>query len=362
MLFFVLGMFNTIHAQNVVIEANVTSLRLSDGSDCLGAGSSDPRIWARVSSSANGWSSEWSFQSDDRGTQTGSNGYCLGGQTFGGSCGWTNQATWSSGSISANVNFQLDIRGFESDGATCLGDDGNLNYNTPYSIDRNLLDNWAPYCTTNLNTGTAQETGNSDGSSQTYFAGWNMRYYFTGLTDANAGGVTSGSSTICAGSTVALSVTEPLKSRYQQVNWQLNGSDISGATGASYTTPALAAGTYTYRRRSRYCTSFTGSVQDVYSTSFTITVQSTVNNPGAISVPATSCAGNAVNITNVTAATTGSPASSGPNYYFYYRGGPSNVGWTMYNGPTTSSTVALPTAVTNTPCSQKLKIRMYRRG
>jgi hypothetical protein len=129
----------------------------------------------------------------------------------------------------------------------------------------------------------------------------------------------------------------------------LNGSDISGATGASYTTPALAAGTYTYRRRSRYCTSFTGSVQDVYSTSFTITVQSTVNNPGAISVPATSCAGNAVNITNVTAATTGSPASSGPNYYFYYRGGPSNVGWTMYNGPTTSSTVALPTAVTNTP-------------
>ena len=71
-----------------------------------------------------------------------------------------------------------------------------------------------------------------------------------------------------------------------------------------------------------------------------------VNNPGAVSVPAAICVGAAASISNVTAAT-GSPGSA--NYFFYYRGGPSNVPWQMYNGPTTNSSSSLPGAVINTP-------------
>jgi hypothetical protein len=71
-----------------------------------------------------------------------------------------------------------------------------------------------------------------------------------------------------------------------------------------------------------------------------------VNNPGAVSVPAAICVGTATSISNVTAAT-GSLGSA--NYFFYYRGGPSNVPWQMYNGPTTNSSSSLPGAVINTP-------------
>jgi hypothetical protein len=71
-----------------------------------------------------------------------------------------------------------------------------------------------------------------------------------------------------------------------------------------------------------------------------------VNNPGAVSVPAAICVGAAASISNVTAAT-GSPGSA--NYYFYYRGGPSNVPWQMYNGQTTNSSSTLPVEVINTP-------------
>ena len=80
-----------------------------------------------------------------------------------------------------------------------------------------------------------------------------------------------------------------------------------------------------------------------------VTVQSTTNNPGVISVPSEICIGTPTNISNVSVATTGTPASSGPNYYFYYRGGPLNIGWQMYDGPTTNSSSALPVAVINTP-------------
>jgi hypothetical protein len=80
--------------------------------------------------------------------------------------------------------------------------------------------------------------------------------------------------------------------------------------------------------------------------SFTFTLTNSQNNPGAVSVPASICAGTATSISNVTAAT-GAPGSV--NYYFYYRGGPSNVTWQMYDGPTTNTSSALPAAVINTP-------------
>ena len=79
---------------------------------------------------------------------------------------------------------------------------------------------------------------------------------------------------------------------------------------------------------------------------FTFTLTNSQNNPGAVSVPASICAGTATSISNVTSAT-GAPGSA--NYYFYYRGGPSNVAWQMYDGPTTNTSSSLPALVINTP-------------
>ena len=90
---------------------------------------------------------------------------------------------------------------------------------------------------------------------------------------------------------------------------------------------------------------FTNVDYDIAGT-FTFTITNSQNNPGAVSIPASICVGTATSISNVTAAT-GAPGSV--NYYFYYRGGPSNVTWQMYDGPTTNSSSALPAAVINTP-------------
>ncbi|MCW5909230.1 MAG: LamG domain-containing protein, partial [Chitinophagales bacterium] len=104
-------------------------------------------------------------------------------------------------------------------------------------------------------------------------------------------------------------------------------------------TSGLCAGSYTYAAQDQY--------GNLARASATVSALSTANNPGAISLSASSvCAGTAVTINNVTAATTGSPASSGPNYYYYWNDG---SGWRMYHGPTTSLTSTLPSNVTNTP-------------
>jgi hypothetical protein len=131
--------------------------------------------------------------------------------------------------------------------------------------------------------------------------------------------------------------------------------------GATTTVPIIAAGATTgagpFVRRKGWSTcapnSWTLAQPDLRSyggtsASFTVTGQSTANNPGAISVPAQICVGTATNISNVTVATTGTPASAGPTYHFYYRGGPSNIGWVNYEN-TTNSFSALPAAVINTP-------------
>ncbi len=112
-------------------------------------------------------------------------------------------------------------------------------------------------------------------------------------------------------------------------------------TGASITVSPAATTTY-YARRVGQCTT-TGCA------SITVTVNSNVNNPGVITAPASICVGTAANISNVTIATTGIPASAGPNYYYYYQRTSAPVtGWVMYNGPTASLTSALPAAVTGT--------------
>ncbi|MEY3438635.1 MAG: hypothetical protein RL265_1220 [Bacteroidota bacterium] len=118
-------------------------------------------------------------------------------------------------------------------------------------------------------------------------------------------------------------------------------NNAGNPSAATYTASAGESGNITLTLTT------TGGCSPV-SQSKTITVNSNVNNPGAISVPAQACAGSTVTISNVTSATSGSQASSVPTYYFYYRGGPSNVVWTMFLS-TTSASTTLPSAVTNTP-------------
>lgn len=66
------SLFTTVNAQSIRVTGGVTSLRLSDGSDCIS--SADPRITARVSTTSSAWSSNWGFSTDDVGTTTGTCG------------------------------------------------------------------------------------------------------------------------------------------------------------------------------------------------------------------------------------------------------------------------------------------------
>ncbi len=171
-------------------------------------------------------------------------------------------------------------------------------------------------------------------------------------TQPNAGTITqspASGGTICAGQNVQYTSSGSSNGNFAafQFQWNSTAGSYSGdwiGTNPGNWTSSINGNSVLYVRSrvdNNGCSSYAGPVS--------VQVLSTANNPGAISVPASICAGTATNITNVTAATTGTPASSGPNYYFYYRGGPSNVGWQMFNGPTSSSTVALPAAVINTP-------------
>jgi hypothetical protein len=71
-------------------------------------------------------------------------------------------------------------------------------------------------------------------------------------------------------------------------------------------------------------------------------------NAGIISVTADACVGNSnITITNVQPAS--NSAGFNPSYTFYYRGGPSNINWTVFPGmPTSSPTATLPAIVYNT--------------
>jgi len=151
--------------------------------------------------------------------------------------------------------------------------------------------------------------------------------------------ICSGSSTTIAGSAVSGASYQWMKEgTYGAGNWAVFGGNVQSLSTGALTTKTR------FVRIAQKCSPLQSSGW-VY---VTVTVYSAANNPGAISVPATICQGTATNISNVTVATTGTPASSVATYRFYYKGGPSNVAWTQFS-QTTSSSVTLPAAVTNTP-------------
>jgi hypothetical protein len=124
---------------------------------------------------------------------------------------------------------------------------------------------------------------------------------------------------------------------------QMNQGNANVASfGYTFTTP----GNYVVHSNANngYCSTLSGGVTRL------ISVKSTANNTGTISLSTTSaCVGTSVTVNNVTAASTGAPASAGPSYYYYWQRTSAPVTtWAMYDGATTNLSSTLPAAVTNT--------------
>ena len=159
--------------------------------------------------------------------------------------------------------------------------------------------------------------------------------------------------TVCqAAASTALTVTPAGSSPYTY-QWfsnptasNVSGTNLGSANGAqtaSFTPPTTSSATTFY-----YCV-VTGQCAPVATSaaSGAITVQSNTNNVGAIGLSSVSqCVGGSpITVSNTTSATTGSPASTGPNYNFYYN--LNGTGWVSFQN-TTTATATLPAIVTNT--------------
>lgn len=170
------------------------------------------------------------------------------------------------------------------------------------------------------------------------WSGWTLGRFSATITvtATPSAGTLSGNQNICVNGTTTFSST------VSGGSWSTSNGAIATVNASTGVVTGITNGTATIT----YTVTGTGGCSNATATR-TVTVNSTTNNPGAISLSAsTVCAGTSVNINNVTAATTGSPASAGPNYYYYWNDG---SGWRMFNGPTSSLSVTLPAQVTNTP-------------
>jgi hypothetical protein len=295
-----------LSAQTITVQGDVTNLRLSDCSDC--ASSADPRIKARISTQLKPWSGEYRNERDNVG--------CNGSLS-------ANAGTYTATAVTTTETWWVDIRGFESDGFICGGDDGVCDsYSSPTGQSGSIIATWAPSCGGAYSTFTANRTCTA-GGTQTYTCDTRLRWVWEApsLTNANAGGTLSytGNTSACPGyDPPVLTGTSLLSDRFNSRQWELsfNGSafnDVAGATGrdfdpASITTP----GTYVYRRRLGYCTSFTGAVTSVYSNSITIVINSNSSAASSISGTNTICSGN-----NTTLSVSGGSLGSAANWQWF---------------------------------------------
>jgi hypothetical protein len=155
--------------------------------------------------------------------------------------------------------------------------------------------------------------------------------------------------TVCSGGNVNYSYSGGLGAfQFFEYQWNATGGSYSGswmAGNPSNWTSGLNGASVLYVRASAK----NGVCPAAASAPVNITVQSVANDPGAVSLPASICQGTATNITNVTPATTGTPASAGPTYYYYWsRTSAPATGYANY-ATSAASSYALPTDVINTP-------------
>jgi hypothetical protein len=257
----------TSEAQTLRVQGRVNSLYLSDCGDCNS--SADPRIKTRISTTTQPWSGEYKNERDNVG--------CDGSLS-------ANPGIYDVSGTPITDAWWVDIRGFESDGFVCGGNDGNCDgYASPTAVSGVILNTWAPSCGGGWNGYNASRTCNS-GGTQVYTSITELRYHFdaSSLSNANAGGTISLSvpsdANLCVGASNPNQINgnSLLNDRFNTRDWELStngGPFVSlGSSGQNYDPPALAAGTYTYRRRLSYCTDFSGGTTSVYSNSVTITV------------------------------------------------------------------------------------------
>ena len=265
--FFLVIFIQTSLAQTLRVQGRVNSLYLSDCGDCNG--SADPRIKTRISTTTQPWSAEYKNERDNVG--------CNGSLS-------TNPGIYDVSGTPITDAWWVDIRGFESDGFICGGDDGNCDgYAGPSGVSGVILTTWAPSCGGGWNGFNASRTCTS-GGTQIYTSITELRYHFDAgsLTNANAGGTISLSvpsdANLCVGASNPNQINgnSLLNDRYNVRDWELStngGPFVSlGSSGQNYDPPSLGAGTYTYRRRLDYCTDYSGGTTSVYSNSITITV------------------------------------------------------------------------------------------
>ncbi|MFZ2339142.1 MAG: PKD-like domain-containing protein [Bacteroidales bacterium] len=164
-------------------------------------------------------------------------------------------------------------------------------------------------------------------------------------TSHNAGSITS--SNICSGQTVSIAnggsattgapaSSGPVYSWHRSTGPGFGTWTLISGTGATNSQTVSTPGVYRYRRTATF-----GCGTPV-TTTVDVTVFSTTHVAGAIDGNDV-CPGDPITINNITSASTGAPASSGPNYSWRRAPGPGFTAWTNLTGLGDSFTETLAT-------------------
>ena len=196
-------------------------------------------------------------------------------------------------------------------------------------------------------------TGNLGASDKVEFlwrefnGGSNGGMNFTLVTPPTSvtGGTISASQTICNNTIPAAfaNVDSAASSCYVYYQWQYQTNctggwtDITGATGASYTVPAALTVNTCYRR-----TAINACGYVAYSNVITVNIFSTTLTPGSIATNQTICK----SATAATLTSTGLPTGGDGNYVYQWQSSADNIGWTNIAGAT--SLTYAPGALTTT--------------
>lgn len=265
-------------------------------------------------------------------------------------CEVTSSGVTRDGFVTTAVsNYTVPSLAISGDASICAGATGNLTASTDfnaYTWSSNVYSSTANEATyTSADTYTVTAT-TSDGCTATASTSVTVNDPQV----ASATGIT-GNTTICSGSTTTLTANATASTGATlQYQWKKNGTAISGATSASYTTEALTANT-------SYSCDITAVQDGCTSAATTLSAAVTIEESTLASVsitPATTtiCAGQ-------TATLTANASGYNGTLSYQWKQGTTNVGTNnaSYTTPALSSNTTYTCVVTNTTthgCTKKL--------